>query len=232
MSSEEPDRVEELHVYEDGRGTSAMALPPEIDWVSLSPTEAAAYRELRFLLGDLDFSISVLTRLLDDWTSGDFITGIRDLDSDDRRARWTAALVAYARTFLGRVGARLDPGMFQGDAAQQHAFFIGLRNRHVAHSVSEFEHVAVVIGLDRGEPVTVNGLVDSFSTEQSPGKDGVEGLLRLATFARDEVRTRLRAERKRLLEYARLTVGDLGSRPRISEIPARRYRRGIKVRRK
>ncbi|TAL07609.1 MAG: hypothetical protein EPO00_08915, partial [Chloroflexota bacterium] len=92
--------VEELHLYDEGLGPTSIALPSDVDWVSLTPSEVSAYGELRILLGDLDFAISVLMRLLDDWRSNDITTDIRDVARDDHRARWNAALLAYARTFL------------------------------------------------------------------------------------------------------------------------------------
>ena len=116
-------------------------LPGEFEWVSLTTAEASIYGELRILRGDLDFTISVLTRLLDGWRLGDFESIDRDEARDDHRARWNAALVAYSRAFMSGVGERLDAAIFEGNAADLHAFFMRLRNRHVAHSVSEFEQV-------------------------------------------------------------------------------------------
>lgn len=223
--------VEELHLYDEGLGPTSIALPSDVDWVSLTPSEVSAYGELRILLGDLDFAISVLMRLLDDWRSNDITTDIRDVARDDHRARWNAALLAYARTFLSGVGARLDPALFEGDAADLHAFFIRLRNRHVAHSVSDFDRVGVVIGLTRDDPRKVDGLLDYLSAEQSPGKARAEELLKLAGLAREELRGRLVAERKRLMEDARSMVEDLSNRQHITEIPGSRYGGGVRVRR-
>lgn len=198
---------------------------------SLTATEASTYLELRILRGNLDFAISVLTRLLDEWASGGFETDTRDVERDGHRARWNAVLVAYARTFLSGVGQRLDTVIFAGDAADRHAFFMRLRNRHVAPSVSEFEQAGVVIGLTGDDPPTVVGLLDYFSTEQSPGIARAEELLELAQLARSVLDDRLEAERKRLLAYARLIVEDLTNRQRIAEIPGLTFGDQVRVRR-
>ena len=229
--SEDAAPVEELHAYGNGPGPSPIPLSPEFEWVSLTAAEASTYRELRILRGDLDFTISVLTGLLDEWDPGGFETDTRDVGRDIHRARWNAALVAYARTFLSGVGQRLDPAIFDVDAADLHAYFMRLRNRHVAHSVSEFEQTGVVIGLAGDDPPTVVGLLDYLSTEQSPGKTRAEELLTLAQLARKALDERLEAERERLLAYARSIVEDLTKRQRIEEIPASAFGDEVRVRR-
>ena len=67
--------AEELHVYHEGSGPSPIALPTELEWVRLAPTEASKYCELRLLRGDLDFAVSLLTQLIDEWGRGPWSGG-------------------------------------------------------------------------------------------------------------------------------------------------------------
>ena len=215
--------TEEVHAYGDTPDSQPVPLPPEFDWVSLTPVESSTYRNLRMLRGDLDFAIVVLTGLVDTRVGTESRSGDRDLARDDHRARWNAALVAYARTFLSGVGERLTPDIFDANGADAHSYFIGLRNRHVAHSVSEYEEAGVLISLLRDHPATVEGLLDYLTTEQSPGHFKVRELLRLAHVAREHVERRLQTERKTLLEYARANVSDLAKRERLTSTPESQF---------
>ena len=182
------------------------------------------------LRGDLDFATSVLGRLLDVWPSSDFATDVRDDRLDDHRARWNAALVAYARVFNSRIGERLSHAFFDDEAAKSHAYFMRLRNRHVAHSVSDFERVGVLIALTRDEPAAVEGLLDFYTTEQMPSKVLAHQLLAVAMLARAEVEARLAAEHERLLEMARSIARDLAQRRRVTEIPGMTYAGEVRAR--
>jgi hypothetical protein len=97
-------------------------------------------------LDDLRFALEAVTALLEAWPP----------DSDHQqgcatpRALWNAALVSYARVFKGGVRRfdvdslleRLPP-----DARPTHEYFMGLRDRHVAHSVNALEQHAVGVFL-------------------------------------------------------------------------------------
>jgi hypothetical protein len=229
-STVRPD-LEELHVYGAGSASPLLTLPAEFHWVSLTADEASTYRELRILRSDLDFAIAVLSNLVETLNAAEFATNVRDLDRDDQRARWNAALVAYARAFLGGVGERLRSEIFDVDAADLHAYFMALRNRHVAHSVSEYEEVHVMIALSGDDPTIVDGLLDAMSTEQSPGRTRAARLLELAHIAREHVQGRLEAERQRLLECARANVADLARRERLTSVPVSRYDDDVRPRR-
>ena len=63
---------------------------------------------------------------------------------------WTAALVAYARCFATGKRVPLDQVLFDSVAPhwrKEHDFFLDLRNKHIAHSVNEFEQVQVGVQL-------------------------------------------------------------------------------------
>ena len=222
--------AEELHVYDDGPGAPGPQLPNQFDWVELTAKEASRYQQLRILRGDLDFVIALVSRLLDRWPSEGAASEDRDLERDEHRAMWNAAIVAYARPFKTGIGERLDASIFNGKAAQMHEFFIGLRDRHVAHSVSEYEEVGVVIALDRDDSGAVEGLLDFYRTEQSPGKRRAEELLNLARLGVALLEGRLEAERARLLEYARKNSGQISTRRRLTHVAPPSYDDSVKKR--
>jgi len=222
---------EELHAYAEGTSSPPVALPADLVWVSLTETEASTYLDLRIHRSDFDFAVAVLTRLVEAQGSGEFRTDDRDPERDDQRARWNAALVAYARPFVSGIGQRLTLSIIESASIEDHTYFMNLRHRHVAHSVSEYEQVGVVIALSRDNPTTVVGLLDSVTTEQLPGESGVRRFLRLAEAARDEVETRLEVERARLLHYARMQAADLAKREPVTFLPKSRYDDNVKPRR-
>jgi len=71
--------------------------------------------------------------------------------SDDilRRALFVAALVAYARCFKGNEGVRIGlkendlESMGENKVLAFHQFFITLRDKHIAHSVNDFEQAVI-----------------------------------------------------------------------------------------
>lgn len=219
-----------MHVYGEHSGPSSIPLPPELEWVALTPEETTAYRDLRLLKADLDFAIGVLERILANGPARDLIVEDRDAERDDFRARWNAALVAYARVFAHGMRTRLDPTIFDPEARTLHQYFIRLRNRHVAHSVSDYERIGVLVALEPGDEPRSDGILDYVSTEQLPGATRTEGLQRLARFARQHVSTRLDAERQLLHSYSRGHVAELARRPRLTRIAEPSYTDELKPR--
>lgn len=60
----------------------------------------------------------------------------------------SAAVVRYARCFSSGVRQRLSRSLFddaEPNFAEGHNFFIEMRNKHVAHSVNEFEENDVLV---------------------------------------------------------------------------------------
>lgn len=79
-----------------------------------------------------------------------------------RRAFFDSALVAYARCFKGHEGVRvgLDESDFDSmdepNVVGLHQFFIDLRDRHVSHSVNEFERVIIGVAELDNQPTIVD----------------------------------------------------------------------------
>jgi hypothetical protein len=217
--------VEEMHVYGEHPGPSSIPLPPELEWVALTPEETTAYRDLRLLKADLDFAIGVLERILANGPARDHIVENLDAERDDLRARWNAALV-----FAHGMRTRLDPTIFDPEALTHHRYFIRLRNRHVAHSVSDYERIGVLVALEPGDGPRFDGILDYVTTEQLPSATRTEGLLWLARFARQRVSTRLDAERQLLRSYSRGNMAELARRPRLTRIAEPSYTDEVKPR--
>ena len=226
----ESPTVEEMHVYGEHSGPTSIPLPTDFEWVALTPEETTAYRDLRLLNADLDFAIGVLERIQTNRPARDLIGEDRDSERDDFRARWNAALVAYARVFAHGMRARLDPTIFDPDARTLHQYFMRLRNRHVAHSVSDYERIGVLVALEPGDEPRSDGILDYVTTEQLPGATRTEGLQRLARIARRHVSTRLDAERQLLHSYSRGKVAELARRPRLTRIAEPIYTDELKPR--
>jgi hypothetical protein len=219
-----------MHVYGEHSGPTSIPLPPEVEWVALTPEETTAYRDLRLLKADLDFTIAVLERILANGPTRDLIAEDRDAERDDLRARWNAALVAYVRVFAHGMRSRLESTIFDSEALTLHQDFIRLRNRHVAHSVSDYERIGVLVALEPGDEPRSGGILDYVTTEQLPGATRIEGLQRLARFARQHVSTRLDAERQLLHSYSRGKVAELARRPRLTRIAEPIYADDVKPR--
>ena len=67
---------------------------------------------------------------------------------------WTSALVRYSRCFASGKRYGLDETIFedlQGEALKVHNMYIGLRNKHIAHSVNPFEQIKVGVVLSPKE---------------------------------------------------------------------------------
>ena len=110
-------------------------------------TEASqAFAALHLVLGDLTFAADCLARADE--------SGIPDNEDLPSKALIFSGVVGYARCFKSGVrSVKLDPGALISKGvlfdAHIHEYLIALRDKHIAHSVNDFEHcqaVAVMIG--------------------------------------------------------------------------------------
>ncbi len=105
---------------------------------------------------DLQFVVACCDRLL---------AASKDADDVTAEALWSAALIAYARSFAtGKRIARLTEADLlttglEGEVVEFHRTVLGLRDKHVAHSVNPFEQVKVgaVLAAD-SQPREVQGV--------------------------------------------------------------------------
>jgi len=101
------------------------------------------------------------------------------------RALWAAAVVAYARCFNTGKRLPLDETLidhFDGDPLGAHRHYIGMRDKHIAHSVNAFDEVVVaafVGDLDDG----AEGVIGVGVLSRILISDTAEGLLSLRTLA-------------------------------------------------
>lgn len=71
-------------------------------------------------------------------------------DQIEMRALYSAALQSYARCFTSSKRKILDPKIYsslEGDPLACHQMYIGMRNKHLAHSVNAFEQMKVGLSL-------------------------------------------------------------------------------------
>jgi hypothetical protein len=230
---------EEVHIYSEGSSVP-IAMPAELDWIELETEEAARYIDLRLIKGDLDFAIGILERLLGESNLPSDVVRLRDAERDDFRARWNAALIAYARVFGGGVRWPLQADALFDRDVPIHEFFTRIRNRHVAHSVSDFEMGRVFAGVTREVEPTFAGLLDIAETEQAPSRSTMEDLLRLARIADAYVARHLGVERERLQTFVRSNLAAVLGGGRVthhatplfsSSVPPRRSVRSNRERR-
>ena len=104
------------------------------------------------ILMDLQFVCDACDRLLD----ADQSDAVYD------RAMFVAVLIAYARCFKGNEGVRVGldehdlEGMGEKNVPTVHRFFIDLRDKHIAHSVSAFKQAVVGVADLGGRLVAVD----------------------------------------------------------------------------
>jgi len=137
------------------------------------------------------------------------------------RALWSAAVVAYARAFGGRLRAGGAPlvsrqllvGAGEG-ATEFHDWVLGLRNKHVAHSVNPYEQTSVGIVLSGDQPPLVVGIAYLQSMHVGPDRNGVEQFRRLTGWVLETVRAR-----RKSLEVDALAAADQLGGAEISRKP-------------
>lgn len=121
---------------------------PAETWREVRGPDAEALADVAGELTDIRFARRAIEELLGQWPAG----APYGPDTIGAQALWAAALVAYARCFVGGVrtagAAAALVGKLPPDEQADHARFRALRDKHVAHSVNAFEQatVAVVLG--------------------------------------------------------------------------------------
>jgi len=165
---------------------------------SLSSTKAHTFAALNLVARDLSFA-------LDCFRTADTI-GIPDSGNLHSKALIFAGVVGYARCFKGGVRlVTLNPDELASKGAPFdrpiHEYLVALRDKHVAHSVNDFEDclpIAAIIG--REESGWRDGSGIGVAIRQAVGLSRV--LLQRAINHVDKLKTSLEAE----LEVQRLAV--------------------------
>jgi hypothetical protein len=137
------------------------------------------------------------------------------------------ALIRYGRCFRGGVRtAFLIPaewiGELPADLHQAHADFLDLRDKHIAHSVNDWElnvPVARVRVDQETGAVNVGGVSVNQHRVLMLAREAIDTLWRLAKTLADRVDAEMKIEQERLIEYAKaIPVEEL--KRRIREDPA------------
>lgn len=144
-----------------------------------------------------------------------------------------SALIHYGRCFIGGIRtAFLIPRAWisdlQPDLRQGHRDFLDLRNKHIAHSVNDWEINTPVarVRIDREtQSLIVHQVTVSKSRVVMLASDSLDKLWRLAKTLADRVEEEIKREQARVLEYAK-TIPEKELRRRIKEdhpdLPGRR----------
>ena len=111
--------------------------------VEYSGNNASNLADLYAIDQELRFVIEASTRLAG---------RIEEKSSDqiEMRALYSGALQAYARCFTSSKRKTLDPEIYSslgGEPLACHEMYIGMRNKHLAHSVNAFEQIKVGLSL-------------------------------------------------------------------------------------
>ncbi len=185
--------------------------------------EARVLAEAVSIEADLGFTIDALGQLLEVIDAGGPDSPSATVHA---RALWSAAVVAYARAFGGRVRSGGAPllsrevlsGAGEG-ATEFHNWVLGLRNKHVAHSVNPYEQTRVGIALGAEHPPSVMGIAYLHSTHVGPDRDGVEQFRRLTTWVLETVRARRKSlEVDALAAADRLGGGEIARKPTLRNV--------------
>lgn len=113
---------------------------------SMSGPEAEHLADAAGSLADLRFSERAVSALLDMWAPD----ATEGPDGTIPRSLWIAAIVSYARSFKGGVRHSTADALIDGlggGARDTHAYFLTLRDGHIAHSVNALEQTAVGVFL-------------------------------------------------------------------------------------
>lgn len=106
------------------------------------------------------------------------------------KSLWSAALVSYARCFSHGKRINLTPEIYknlQGEALECHEYIIGMRNKHIAHSVNPFEEVMVGAIVQND---SVEGIAAIAVSQMFADREGIENLYRLSCVARNFVKSK------------------------------------------
>jgi hypothetical protein len=138
-----------------------------------------------------------------------------------REALWTSALISYARCFAPgkRYGlSEATLATLGEDYLEVHKVFLGLRNKHIAHSVNPFEQVEVGLVLSEEgakdrmvEAIVVYGIKLAYLN-----RPAAIDLHNLAATLRNEIgRLANEAEEATLEDARRVQVEELYKKPRL-----------------
>jgi hypothetical protein len=134
----------------------------------------------------------------------DYCERLRRELSDFASADWTlvyalseAAVVRYVRCFTKGIRLSLDPEYLTPTGREVHSWFLNLRNKHIAHSVNEFENWSVVVHVvEAPDPAAVHHVSMGAGRIGGLSLDLVESLFALCDTALEHLRPRI--ERLRL----------------------------------
>lgn len=174
--------------------------PRELPIAAVDFEQAKTLADLAALTQDLGAVMLTCTRLM----------SLIDEQSKDHilvEAMWTSALVRYARCFANGKRFGLEESAFsglKGDPIATHRYFMGMRNRHIAHSVNPFEQMQVGLVLapeDEAERKVV-GVSTLAMRHITSDREGVRQLGMLAKVLLTKV-----TEQAKQLEHEVLTIG-------------------------
>ena len=120
--------------------------------VEYSDNNATNLADLYAIGQELQFVIEASTRLA-------ALIEEKSSDQIEMRALYSSALQAYARCFTSSKRKTLDPEIYSslgGEPLACHEMYIGMRNKHLAHSVNAFEQMKVGLSLapeDKGKMI-------------------------------------------------------------------------------
>lgn len=162
--------------------------------------EARRLADLTATFRDMKFVRETLVRLL-------------QLDSEDSRddilirSYWSAALIAYARSFSTgkRLALTKDVLKFRSGAEEVDDFMTKMRDKHIAHSVNPFEQTAVglVLSLPDDAERKVEGVVALYSAHLIPNREGLTSCLAVVQILLDYLKAEAEKAETLVLEAAR-----------------------------
>lgn len=187
------------------------AEPRELPIAAVDFDEAKTLADLAALnqdLGAVMLTCTRLMRLLDEQSTDHILV----------EALWTSALVRYARCFANGKRFGLEESVFSslsGDPVATHRYFVGMRNRHIAHSVNPFEQTKVGLILareDEGEKKVV-GVSTLAMRHITSDREGVRQLGMLSKVLLTKIVEQAKQVEQEVLSIGRaLPIGDLYSR--------------------
>lgn len=150
------------------------------------------------ILRDLKFVIDALTML-------------KELLKENKKegvlteALWTSALITYCRCFTSGKRFGLEEKIYKnikGEPIKAHRNFKSMRDKHIAHSVNPFDQTQVGIILEENskKEKRVIGIANLSIKYITPEIEGVNGLVILATKARQKVQKRFKKLEKTVIE--------------------------------
>lgn len=187
----------------------------------LKSTKAKELADRAAIFQDLAFCVACCARAIENLRAA-------SQDAVLIRALWTAALVAYARCFTSGVRYGLTSDLFEhfdGEPRETHEYYVDLRNKHIAHSVNQFEQVVIgaVLSAPDASMRSVEGIATLTGTNISESAESVEQLRTLALTALKYIAETGKELSAEVLEEAKtLPIENLYRRatPRVTIPPA------------